>query len=393
MSQAPLSTDAGDLLRRCVGDPSRFVSEVWGRRSQVHASGVPATDLLSPEDVDALVTSSALRVPTFRLVKDGGSLPPSSYTSSGSIGGRRYDGVAAPAKVLAAIEDGATLVLQGAHRYHAPLALLCRRLELALGHRCQVNAYVTPPGARGLEVHSDPHDVLVLQAFGSKTWEVHPTPWERENLPDVPVTDQVLRPGDVQYLPRGTPHAARSQESLSGHVTVGILPTTWEEVLTATVGDLVTGSGPVPAGWLDDEEPFAAQLASRLEDLAQELRGVDTTAVVRRRAERFLTSRPAVLTGALLDRQRLAGLDDATPLTRRPGAVARVVPGREHDRLRLLLGDREVDVPAWLGPALDVVVTATQLTPKDLAEHLDEESRVVLCRRLVREGLLSLDVT
>ena len=391
MSPAPLSTDADDVLRRCVGDRSRFVSTVWGRRSQVHASGVPATDLLSPEDVDALVTSAALRVPTFRLVRDGTPLPPSSYTSSGTIGGRRYDGVAAPAKVLAAMEDGATLVLQGAHRYHPPLALLCRRLELALGHRCQVNAYVTPPGARGLDVHSDPHDVLVLQAFGSKTWEVHPTPWERENLPDAHVADQVLRPGDVQYLPRGTPHAARSQESLSAHVTVGVLATTWDQVLTATVGELVTGSGPVPAAWLDDEEPFAAQLASRLEDLAKELRGVDATAVVRRRAERFLTSRPAVLAGALLDRQQLADLDDATPLTRRPGAVARVVPGREHDRLRLLLGDREVDVPAWLGPALDVVATATRLAPKDLAEHLDEQSRVVLCRRLVREGLLSLD--
>ena len=384
-----METEWSETLRRCVGDPDRFAREVWGRRSQVHSSGVPATDLLSLEDVDALVTTSALRAPTFRLVKDGKPLPASSYTTNGTIGGRRYDGVAAPAKVLAAMDDGATLVLQGAHRYHPPLALLSRRLELALGHRCQVNAYVTPPGARGLEVHSDPHDVLVLQAFGHKTWEVHPTPWERENVPEAAVADHVLAPGDVQYLPRATPHAARSQDSLSGHVTVGVLATTWSQVLTAAVSDLLQQPAPVPAGWLDQEASFAAELASRLERLAGELRSVDAQDVVRRRAEAFLSARPPLLPRALLDRQRLGDLDDATPLARRPGAVCRVAPGRTPDRLRVLLGDREVDVPAWLRPALDVVAAAETLAAKDLAEHLDEVSRLVLCRRLVREGLLT----
>jgi hypothetical protein len=189
-----------DVLARLVGDPQRFADQGWGRRSQVHASGAPATDLLCLDDVDALVTSSALRIPTFRLVKDGSPLPPATYTTSGTIGGRRYDGVAAPDKVLRAMDDGATLVLQGVHRYHPPLARLARDLEIALGHRCQVNAYVTPPGARGLRVHSDPHDVLVLQAFGTKAWEVHPTPWQVRNEPDAEVVEQLLTPGDLQDL-------------------------------------------------------------------------------------------------------------------------------------------------------------------------------------------------
>lgn len=388
-SPNPAAQEARAALARCVGDPHRFAREVWGRRSQVHPSGTPATDLLSLQDVDTLVTSSALRIPTFRLVRNGTPLPPSSYTTTGTIGGRRYDGVAAPAKVLAAMDDGATLVLQGAHRYHPPLALLARRLELALGHRCQVNAYVTPPGARGLEVHADPHDVLVLQAFGTKTWEVHPTPWERENLPDAVPAEQVLTPGDVQYLPRGTPHAARSQEELSGHVTVGVLATTWSQVLTAAVGELLTDAAPVPVGWLDDPAPFAGELADRLDGLASALRSLDAEAVVHRRARKFLSNRAPLLATSLLDRERLSEVGDTTALRRRPGAVCRVVPGRTPDRLTLLLGDREVDVPAWVGPALEVVTVAESLRPQDLAGHLDAESRLVLCRRLVREGLLT----
>ena len=45
-----------------------------------------------------------------------------------------------------------------------------------------------------------------------------------------------------------------------------------------------------------------------------------------------------------------------------------------------------LDVPAWLRPALEQVRGRTELRPRDLP--LDEQSRLVLARRLVREGLL-----
>jgi lysine-specific demethylase/histidyl-hydroxylase NO66 len=378
-------------LVRCVGDVERFAAHVWGRRSQVHDSGTPATDLLSVEDVDRFVTASALRIPTFRLVRDGTPLPPTQFTTTGTIGGRRYDGVAAPAKVLRAMDDGATLVLQGAHRYHPPLARFNRDLELALGHRCQVNAYITPPGSRGLEVHSDPHDVLVLQSFGTKTWEVHPTPWERRHEPDAAPVEQQLLPGHVQYLPKETPHAARSQQVLSGHVTVGVLGTTWRDVLAEALSDVLRGEDDtVPAAWLDDRDAFIRGLKERLAALARAVDSLDAADVVDRRAARFLSSRPPLLQGALLDRQRLAELDDDTRLVRRAGAVCRVGPGADPGRARLLLGDRFVDVPAWTTPALHAVCDRVQLRPADLAVHLDAQSRLVLCRRLVREGLLSV---
>lgn len=399
LTPPPPGTGPARTLARCVGDVAAFAAHVWGRRSQVHPSGVPADDLLSLHDVDALVTSSALRVPTFRLVKDGHPLPVASYTTDGTIGGRRYDGVAAPAKVLAAMDDGATLVLQGAHRYHPPLAHLARDLELALGHRCQVNAYVTPPGARGLEVHADPHDVLVLQAFGSKTWEVHPTPWQSRHDPDADVLEQVLAPGDVQYLPAGTPHAARSQDVLSGHVTVGVLTTSWADVVEDVVRALLadpavagaegTGLGEaLPVAWHEDPAAAADGLAEHLHRVADALRDRPAGPVLRQRAETFLRRRPALLAGALVDRTRLPGLDDATVLVRRPGAVLRVVPAPRADRIRLLLGDRALDVPAHLAAAVEVVARTERLTPAALAGVLDPESRLVLCRRLVREGLL-----
>ena len=58
------------------------------------------------------------------------------------------------------------------------------------------------------------------------------------------------------------------------------------------------------------------------------------------------------------------------------------------DTLRLLLGDRVLRVPARLREAVDVVAARDRLVPGDLP--LDPESALVLCRRLVREGLLEV---
>jgi quercetin dioxygenase-like cupin family protein len=44
-----------------------------------------------------------------------------------------------------------------------------------------------------------------------------------------------LRPGDALYMPRHTPHGAKTQETLSGHITVGVPATTWREVAQSVV--------------------------------------------------------------------------------------------------------------------------------------------------------------
>jgi hypothetical protein len=62
----------------------------------------------------------------------------------------------------------------------------------------------------------------------------------------------------------------------------------------------------------------------------------------------------------------------------------------EGDRLHVLLGDRKLDMPVWLDAAMASIRERASLRPADLAGLLDEQSRLVLCRRLVREGLLEV---
>ena len=58
------------------------------------------------------------------------------------------------------------------------------------------------------------------------------------------------------------------------------------------------------------------------------------------------------------------------------------------DQVEVLLGDRSLTMPARIRPALDEVRSRGELTPADLP--LDPQSALVLCRRLLREGLLEI---
>jgi len=381
-------TEATSALARCSGDPAAFLAHTWGRRAAIHAGVEPNgfADLLTFDDVDRIVSTTALRTPAFRLVKAGERIPESAYTRLGTTGSRPVAGMADPARIAELFRGGATIVLQGLHRYWEPAARFVRGLELELSHPCQVNAYITPPGAQGLPLHDDPHDVFVLQAFGRKSWEVHAAPGEPERQPH----RVVLAPGDAIYLPEGTPHTASTQEVLSGHLTVGVHVARWRDLIAAAWDRVRRDPSldePLPAGWTRDPEGLARELAGRLRAAGERLARHDPGEVVLEREIGFLSARPPLLRGALMDLMELDRIDDRTVLERRPGAVCE--PRIRGDRLLVMLGDRRLEMPTWLAPAIREVASRTSLRLGELAEVLpDAESRLVLGRRLVREGLL-----
>jgi bifunctional lysine-specific demethylase and histidyl-hydroxylase NO66 len=387
----PRALEGDSPLARCTGDADAFLRTTWGRRAAVlpRVDRLGYADLLTFDDVDRILSTTSLRTPSFRLVRSDRSIAESEYTRSGRTGSKPVDGMTDPARVFELFRQGATIVLQGLHRYWPPVTELCRGLELELGHPCQVNAYVTPPGAQGLALHEDPHDVFVLQAFGRKRWEVHAAPGESERQP----VEATLEPGDCIYMPEGTPHAASTQETLSGHLTIGVHVASWRDVLADAWKRLERDpllDDRVPAGWTRDPAGFASELARRLAQSGRQLGEVDVHEMTAGRIERFWSTRAPLLRGTLVEQLALDAIDDATPVRRRPGSVCEL--RTKGDRLVVLLGDRRLEMPGWLEPAMRRIADRGPFQVGDLRKEIeDEQSRVVLIRRLVREGLLGLE--
>ena len=385
-----------------MGDVERFLDQHWSS-APLHRTGADTdgfSDLLSLEGVDHLVSTFPRR-PAFRLVRDGKPLDPASYTHSARIGGRAISDVGDSARIYQEFEAGATIVLQGLHRYWPAVMRFCRDLELDLTHPAQANAYVTPPSSRGLAVHHDTHDVFVLQLSGSKEWAVHrpvvelplpSQPWSSElGDPGEPILTVDLEPGDCLYIPRGFPHSARARHEVTAHLTVGLLTLTWDGVMGDVVGEAVGDVGfrrSLPVGFAHDEDALAKEIAVQVERLRASLEHLDTAAVAKRVARRFWSRRWPIFTGQLGQLMALDGVDDTSVVRRRPGSVCRLRCGP--GGLSCLLGDRELTMPAALEPVMERIAAADRFPVGELADQLDQPSRQVLVRRLVREGLLEI---
>ena len=367
-----------ELLHRLVGDIDRFAALHWGQRSVLRPSREGFDDLLSVEEIERLLLTSARR-PTFRLVRDGSTLPPERSTTSVRLGGQRLDDIADLARIATAVDEGATLVMQGLQRTSLTLARFCRSLERAVSHPVQANAYLTPGGSAGLGLHHDDHDVLVLQISGAKEWKV-------DDLGSVR-TDA----GDVLYIPAGVRHAAEAQHGASLHLTIGIVRITHAQALRRALDDLAADelSRPLPLGYARPENAaaLAQDLRRTLTAAARAAADADVTVMAVTEQDRARRRRPLAV-GQLQSILDLEGLNLSSRVARRPDHPAAIAPEPASDgRIILELVDRRLHLPAAMRPAVETLLTEPAVKVGALP-GLDDGSKLVLARRLIRDGLL-----
>ena len=370
----------GGALSCLVGDVDQFAASTWGQRAHLTTGDRSLHNLLSIGAVDSLI-ANGLRRPHFRVLRDGATLPASAVTRGVRAGGTMVDDFADPERIADQFAEGGTLVLQGLEHIRPQVADFAAELAAELGHRVQANAYLSPPQTAGLVPHTDAHDVFALQLFGRKTWTV-------DGLEEV-VTER----GDVLYIPAGVRHAARTDDSWSLHLTIGVHAIRVGGALRRAVQQLVadepTMARPLAVAFAGSGRDLAvAQLRDARDELVALLNQLDVESLVD--AESAPVRRRAASHVRLGNPGRVALLVSSTQLNADTLVVATTgtaVSTADVDSIHITGGRRVLTLPARVRPTVEHLLSGQPCIVGEVP-GLDDESRLVLVRRLVAEGVV-----
>jgi bifunctional lysine-specific demethylase and histidyl-hydroxylase NO66 len=396
--------DGCPALRRCVaGDLEEFERSYWGSRALLSHGGDFA-DLFSLEAADELLSRRGLRTPFLRVAKNGTVVGDNQFTGPAGVGAEIGDQVRDD-KVAALFASGHTVVLQALHRTWPALVDFATQLSSDAGHPVQINAYITPTESQGFSAHYDVHDVFVLQVAGEKHWTVHEPvhvdplrnqPWTDHSQAVAaaardkpPVIDEVLRPGDSLYVPRGFLHSAKALGGVSAHLTVG-LHTMTRYLLVQELAALAANEPELrtalPLGFEPGDPDQVAQILGKVSAIfTEKIQSASADELAARLRHRTWSgNRPAPLP-PLAHAAAIASLAPGTPVRLRVGLRFRLVPG---DPVQLQLPDRTISLPKETLEALTRLCSGDEIKTGELP-GLDEPDQLVLIRRLLTEAVLT----
>lgn len=376
--------------------PETFFSEYFEKKPLLVKRGAPDyfADLLSVSEIDRVVSTMGLSHPAINVTKSGGSITPDDFAyESGQID---------PVRVAQLFADGATVILSGLHDRVPELARYCRAMESAMSARVQTNIYMTPPGNQGFNPHYDSHDVLVLQVSGAKEWRVYGTPVE------LPLTDQgferggdvgaetmrfLLEPGDTLYLPRGVAHDAVATDETSLHITTGLMFRTWADVLAEAVISMAHKEPALrhalPPGFANqghDLGSYDATFANLIGVLAE----APAAKLLAGFREDFMTGRVPRVEGQLAQVAALADLDVDSRVGGRPHLIYSLTDLPADEQVRLICQGAEIVMPDFAKDAIEFCLETPDFRLGDMGGDLDDAGKLVLARRMVREGLMQV---
>lgn len=397
------SISLGDLLAPVP--PERFFRESW----EIEPLAICRDDaacyrgLFATRDLDALI---AYGRPTFA---DSGAVAPVAQRPPTYVRGVLGEQAAAVleqpdiAELRQMFQRGQSLVIMGMQRRWPAIAELCRNLEAVFHCPVHANLYLTPPGSQGFAAHFDTHEVFVLQLEGEKHWRLFgvaeelplatdATPLSRK--PGKPTQEITLRPGDLLYIPRGHVHEAATADIKSLHLTVGVNVYRWADLLRHALACAsrqdVRFRKSIPGGALCGETPELKQqfqaLVARLADWA-ESDGLFERAQ-QSLADQFFSHLRMLPCGQFAGAEGLEKLHLDSVVERNMLAICRVVEADQGVAIEFP-GNR-VGGPHRIASALRFVAGANRFAVRELPDDLTSEGKLVLVRRLIREGLLKI---
>lgn len=381
-----------------IGDEDVFFARYFNSRPMIRRAAIARDprQILSVADLDEVLCSEAIRPPYLDIARDGKTVPRSAYTDPVVVQREYVTDRVVPARVAELFRTGATVTWNSLNHHRPNLRALARAMSTLFASQCDVIAFLTPAGRRGLAPHYDPVDVFVIQLEGTKRWRVWPVPAQRRgndagNLTESelgpPAVEATLEPGDVLYMPYNCAHVARAQDAVSLHLSLSVAPRRWTGLLQDVVAALVK-EDPAFWGnpWLRDERAVA-DLPAMLALLSERLRDVDPVTTIERLIADGTGPNGVEVSHHLRD---AATADTIEPdhLLARAEPVTMEIIERDADKVRASIGGAVYTLPTAVVDALDAMPDGHAFTAGTLLAGASPDLSTRTARTLVRIGVL-----
>ena len=333
-----------------------------------------------------------------RVVSGGGREDPAQLDRVGVDGGE------AEQFLIQRFASKKTIVLQSAHEYWPPIAGIVLSLRRALKSHVRCNVYCTPPDSQGLGTHTDNHDVVILQTYGSKAWRIqevdHALPIESGEAAGLmhprlspAKLDEGSCPREMVLYPGDVLHSAATTEESSIHLTIGLYPLRRHELMRQLVDLLAMEDEGLrrrvsPAVCSGKERlPNAGEMFRELARIADELEPpLDLAPLIFLNSQLYTEN--AEPGGAILSRLGFERINLSNKLEIAAGAT--LVWCDVGTELRVRVGSASMSLPSKLAPVLPFFEKNRSFLVAGLPSRMTDNAKVVLSRSMVKNGLLRI---
>jgi len=381
-------------------DDNNFFSKYWEKQPLVIRRDNPDyySGLFSIKDVDVVLALNQFKSPDIRVVKNQEPLLPSKYENP--------DGTLKLNHLYTSYADGYTVVINELQRFWQPLRVLCQNIQNQLSHQVVANMYLTPKEQKALMPHYDTHDVIVLQVYGKKHWKVYDCTTETPLLHSFqPIFQRsqlgkpkeiTLQAGDMMYMPRGYPHEAMTSDESSLHLTIGIHPDQWVDLLTNALKKMaftdVEFRKALPPGYLNfnnlTPEVVNGMMNTFNRLINQFSKNADARGALQLLGESFRNKVILAGDGHFEQIDRMGDLQLDTLVEKRQKMNARVVQNGQFSWISF--PGNTIKGPAHIASALHFISASGNPFKINELPSISDKNKIKLTQRLLRGGLLKV---
>ncbi len=361
---------------------------VISRKNKYHFDRV-----LNLKMLDEMLFSMDLYHPENRVIDNSmDEFPdPKTYTIKNS---KRID----PIKFTRYYAQGSTIVFSRAQDNLFKLRELTNKIGAFFKLPFQTNIYLTPVNSQGFAPHYDTHDVFILQFSGEKRWRIYDStitladktqPFERGKFNVGKIVDEfTLHQGDTLYIPRGIMHDAFCEDSSSGHITLGLIGKTWAEhlaelILSESKNHIALRKHPKFHQSGTNEFNEAENIIHILSDLVHDLESNNSI------FSEYYAKQKAITIGMLNNIEQINKLNLNSLIKFREKEQIRIL--EDSNSIELQYYDIKITLPANCKSFIYTMISSeNEVSLKNIKVEIDEESRILLTKELIKNGIVEV---